>query len=505
MDVLLEQAVALPTDAPEAVLLGKLHSAVRAFDEAAERALEQARGGHLAAGDRDRADGRLAARGRGGLGGERARPVRRRGIGGWPPGGSSRRASAATGLPGSSMRSAPSIAAFAAVVTVRAVRQIHRAQQENQELAQRKAEELEQFAGRVAHDVLSPLSAVSMALGVVERNPAHAREALERAGSSLLRVRRIVDGLLEFARAGARPETGARASVRVVTAGLLDELGPFAAQRHATLRCDETPDCDVACSPGVLLSLLGNLLRNALKYLGNSETREVMLRVRSRRGRVLFEVEDTGPGIPASLGTRISSSRTSAARTPALPASGSGWPRSSGWWNRTAVASASAPARAAARSSGSSWTRRRHPSPRTSAAFRLTGRFRACRFPRPPGNSGPDTKRLLAFPPGRRKAGDFKGNPTMSLGPLHYESRKPQVVEKFRTHERDTGSPEVQVALLTERIHYLTEHFKTHKKDHHSRRGLLKLVGQRRRLLDYLKSKDSTRYRKLIDGLGIRK
>ena len=93
----------------------------------------------------------------------------------------------------------------------------------------------------------------------------------------------------------------------------------------------------------------------------------------------------------------------------------------------------------------------------------------------------------------------------MSLGPLHYDAKKPALVEKFRTHERDTGSPEVQCALLTERIHYLTEHFKTHKKDHHSRRGLLKLVGQRRRLLDYLKSKDSARYRKLIDGLGIRK
>ncbi len=86
----------------------------------------------------------------------------------------------------------------------------------------------------------------------------------------------------------------------------------------------------------------------------------------------------------------------------------------------------------------------------------------------------------------------------MSQGPLHYENKKATLVEKFRTHERDTGSPEVQVALLT-------EHFKTHKKDHHSRRGLLKLVGQRRRLLDYLKSKDAARYRKLIDGLGIRK
>ncbi len=83
--------------------------------------------------------------------------------------------------------------------------------------------------------------------------------------------------------------------------------------------------------------------------------------------------------------------------------------------------------------------------------------------------------------------------------------RKTEVVEKFRTHTSDTGSPEVQVALLTERIAYLTEHFKVHKKDHHSRRGLLKLVGQRRRLLDYLRRADAERYRKLIDHLGIRK
>ncbi|MEW5743393.1 MAG: 30S ribosomal protein S15 [Myxococcota bacterium] len=83
--------------------------------------------------------------------------------------------------------------------------------------------------------------------------------------------------------------------------------------------------------------------------------------------------------------------------------------------------------------------------------------------------------------------------------------KKTELVAKFRTHEKDTGSPEVQVALLSERISHLTEHFKTHKKDFHSRRGLLKLVGQRRRLLDYLKSKDSNRYRKLIDNLGIRK
>jgi len=83
--------------------------------------------------------------------------------------------------------------------------------------------------------------------------------------------------------------------------------------------------------------------------------------------------------------------------------------------------------------------------------------------------------------------------------------RKQEVIKKFRQHDGDTGSPEVQIALLTERIGYLTEHFKTHSKDHHSRRGLLKLVGQRRRLLDYLKSKNLERYRGVIQSLGIRK
>ncbi|MAM84996.1 MAG: 30S ribosomal protein S15 [Acidobacteria bacterium] len=83
--------------------------------------------------------------------------------------------------------------------------------------------------------------------------------------------------------------------------------------------------------------------------------------------------------------------------------------------------------------------------------------------------------------------------------------QKTDVIGSYRTHDKDTGSPEVQVAILSDRISYLTEHFKVHAKDHHSRRGLLKLVGQRRRLLDYLKSKDSKRYTDLIQRLGIRK
>ena len=88
--------------------------------------------------------------------------------------------------------------------------------------------------------------------------------------------------------------------------------------------------------------------------------------------------------------------------------------------------------------------------------------------------------------------------------PLHTE-KKQEIIQNFRQHERDTGSPEVQIALLSDRITYLTDHFKTHKKDHHSRRGLLKLVSQRRHLLDYLKQCDVERYRTIIKSLGIRK
>jgi len=86
-----------------------------------------------------------------------------------------------------------------------------------------------------------------------------------------------------------------------------------------------------------------------------------------------------------------------------------------------------------------------------------------------------------------------------------YESGKTDIIKKYRTHESDTGSPEVQVALLTSRIAYLTDHFQSNAKDHHSRRGLLQMVGRRRRLLEYLRSEDAGRYHKLIERLGLRK
>jgi small subunit ribosomal protein S15 len=82
---------------------------------------------------------------------------------------------------------------------------------------------------------------------------------------------------------------------------------------------------------------------------------------------------------------------------------------------------------------------------------------------------------------------------------------KKEIIDQFKLHEKDTGSPEVQIALLSSRIKYLTDHFRVHKKDHHSRRGLLKLVGQRRRLLNYLKKKDLEKYKRVIEALGIRR
>ena len=98
-------------------------------------------------------------------------------------------------------------------------------------------------------------------------------------------------------------------------------------------------------------------------------------------------------------------------------------------------------------------------------------------------------------------SGPFVEVPSVALS----KDRKSGIIGTYKTHDSDTGSPEVQVALLSERINYLTEHFKTHAKDHHSRRGLLKMVSQRRRLLDYLKTKDVQRYADLIRKLNIRK
>jgi signal transduction histidine kinase len=187
-------------------------------------------------------------------------------------------------------------------------RRFQKLEDEHRRGLQLRADELEQFAGRVAHDILGPLGAVSMALSIIERSatpPATRQNALARAAASLTRVQRLVDGLLDFARAGAASGPDAAADVRASVLGLLDELQPEAVRARISLAAAPVPSCAVAASQGALLSLLGNLLRNAIKYMGTSEKREVALRIAASRGSVRFEVEDTGPGIPPNLLERI--------------------------------------------------------------------------------------------------------------------------------------------------------------------------------------------------------
>jgi signal transduction histidine kinase len=168
----------------------------------------------------------------------------------------------------------------------------------------RRADELEQFAGRVAHDVLSPLGAVALALDVTARklgDDTRAQATLERGRRAVERVKRIVDGLLQFARAGARPEPGARAEVRPVIDDLAGELGQVAEEIGAELRVEPFAPRAVAASPGVLTSLIANLARNALKYLGDADVRRVVIRVLDAGDAVRIEVEDTGPGVAPAL------------------------------------------------------------------------------------------------------------------------------------------------------------------------------------------------------------
>jgi signal transduction histidine kinase len=179
---------------------------------------------------------------------------------------------------------------------------------EHSQLLERRADELELFAGRVAHDILSPLGAAKLSVDLAARRqvaPEHA-QLLERATASLRRVQLMVDGLYEFARAGARPVPGAHAAVREVVMDLTDGLRPEAEAANVELSVAAGPTTGaVACSPGVLTSLLSNLLRNAFKCLASAPVKRVDVRVLDNGPSVRFEVEDTGPGLPPGLGDNV--------------------------------------------------------------------------------------------------------------------------------------------------------------------------------------------------------
>lgn len=302
----LERDRSLVSTPREREALDQLQSAIRAFEVSAERASEQLRLGDRSEATRtartelrslaDAADGAAAA-----LVDQEARRAR----------------SAAEDIEGAIRQvnrlafrldaGAALVAVAAALLALRTLRAAEKQHESHRQEIERKAAELELFAGRVAHDILGPLGTVTMAIAIASRDPAapQARTALVRAGSSLERVSRIVDGLLEFARAGARAEPGARTEVAALVRGLEEELRELCARESAQLVVEPFAACTVACSPGVLLSLLSNLLRNAFKYLGRAAERIVTLRVLPGSARVRFEVEDTGPGIPAGLSADI--------------------------------------------------------------------------------------------------------------------------------------------------------------------------------------------------------
>jgi len=190
-----------------------------------------------------------------------------------------------------------------AFIAVLLVRRNARILQENNSLLARRADELELFAARVAHDIRNPLSTVSLSLGSLERastDDSKSSSAARRGQRALLRALEILDGLLAFARAGARPAVGARADVRPVIDGVLEELGPIASAANVSLCCEPFPPCAVVCDPGVLSAVIANLVSNAIKYM-EGDVRDVTIRVTQRLDMVRVEVRDTGVGVPPAL------------------------------------------------------------------------------------------------------------------------------------------------------------------------------------------------------------
>jgi signal transduction histidine kinase len=191
---------------------------------------------------------------------------------------------------------------FAAALAIRVVQRYQRS-------LRQRAQELDQFAGRVAHDVKSPLASTAAALHVLraEATTDRGRTSLEGAQRSIARVQRLVDGLLEFARAGAAPSGKASADVREVIEDVLTELRPIASDHHVELQVASVPPDAVACSPGVLTSVVSNLVRNAITHMGSSPVRKVRIRACRAEGEaaVRVEVEDTGPGIPEAFAPRV--------------------------------------------------------------------------------------------------------------------------------------------------------------------------------------------------------
>jgi signal transduction histidine kinase len=190
---------------------------------------------------------------------------------------------------------------FAALAAVLVVRQYSK-------LMELRVSELEHFAGRVAHDIRSPLTSAALALDLAQRSghlEPKVQNSLARGARTLERIGQIVDGLLVFARAGATPVSGAASDVRQAVADVLEELSPSAAEKSIDLAAGRIDVPEVACSPGVLSSILSNLVGNAIKYMGDAPVRRIELRARLVREMARLEVQDSGPGIPQEMRLKI--------------------------------------------------------------------------------------------------------------------------------------------------------------------------------------------------------
>ena len=177
----------------------------------------------------------------------------------------------------------------------------------DQEIA-RRIEELDAFAARVAHDLRGPLTPVRFAFSILKADAGLSKgshDVIARGESSIERMLSLMEGLLAFARAGARAETGASASVSAVAREVALDVAPLLEAEKATLEVEVERDVTVAAPSAVLASIIGNLVRNAVLYLGESEGRKVVLRARAIDDGVSIEVADTGPGIPADVLARI--------------------------------------------------------------------------------------------------------------------------------------------------------------------------------------------------------
>jgi signal transduction histidine kinase len=188
------------------------------------------------------------------------------------------------------------LACLTGLVAVGALRRARR-------LLEEKTSELEQFAARVAHDVSSPLSTIGLSLPLLQRrlaNDTQLQLLTTRAAASLERVYALVNGILDFARSGAR-HGGGRADVSEVLAGVIADLDEQAQRARVTLVLDARGGERVACAPGILMSIASNLVRNAILYMGDSAVRSVTVRATARERMVAFEVEDSGPGVVPEL------------------------------------------------------------------------------------------------------------------------------------------------------------------------------------------------------------